>query len=1125
MPFVPGNNLRSHIQWLLGAEAHIPQVADIGPTVHVSVIPSTILQLLPKAVEDVACAESSDMPAWPLLSADRDRSVSSQSCIRSLAHTEAHLYEPISSTKNASITGPLTPANCNVLNTRKELKTPSSKVISEPSPFILTIDLSSDDMEDIGHTSETEDPPLRRVRDSPRNSPSKRLRPRKGGAGTTIENLANSGEHRTVSSIPQVGSVAASLNEHEIPDSEDEFDVDMVPGTYPDLLAEENTKEQSEIALEKIFADDISVNVNEKAASTSFATTITATGQDVALTQSLRCPQKNKEDGISVDKRIQESLKNDLLSVMGTCMAILEQSLAVATDWSRPETDRKAECEQLMPEFNRVHKIWQTCEANLRNYENSCRPESATYYQTSSQHEERQVTGFQDRDDSMYLESLPSPELADYDPDFHEQRSGDYGEIPTTNGNAFIDIHDDINLGPDMDLGSEYIGSSPTKPLTVVDDEPEIQVPSTQATLSNRITVLGIDDAGFGNTYMNPAKQMAHLADCDINNAQMRYEWSREVCNVLRNVFKLPGFRHNQLEAINATLSGKDVFVLMPTGGGKSLCYQLPALVYGGKTKGTTIVISPLISLMQDQVEHLLEKGIRAAMVSSRGEAGERRNTFQQLKSGELSLLYVSPEMLTTNSQLRNVISSLYQRDCLARIVIDEAHCVSSWGHDFRPDYKQLGQFKKDYPNVPLMALTATANERVRLDVAFNLNITGCALFTQSFNRPNLYYEVRDKQRDVLEEIKELMQVKYPGKSGIIYCHSKNSCEETATKLNRLGLKVTYYHAGMDPEERVQVQIGWQEGRYQAICATVAFGMGIDKADVRFVVHYTLPRNLEGYYQETGRAGRDGLPSECILYYAYRDATSIMTMIDRDKDIDYDTKEKQRTFLKQVLQYCENQTDCRRHQVLQYFNEKFDSKDCHNQCDNCRIAAVCEFETRDITEITKDIIRTILAIQDDNVTLLHCMDVFRGARTAKVQGAGHNNAPGYAAGKDVERTDMERIFHHLVAQSILRETAIVNRSGYASSYLRAGSRASFFLSGNERLSLTFLKSGGAKKSKPPPKPVNSASDVAVSKSKVTKSKSTKTLNKTSRPRFGMAKGQYRRINKTATTTSFRSRTL
>ncbi|KAK9240629.1 hypothetical protein V1525DRAFT_353098 [Lipomyces kononenkoae] len=1107
MPCNPENNLRVHVKWLVDAKANIAHFADIGLTIHAPEVPSALLQLLPNAAEDKAYMEGTEIPARHLLAMSRDDSGSSQRSIHYSLQPDHPLCESTSGSRNTSTYGPLTPVNYNALNSRKDITMSALKINAESPLSVLRIDLSSDDIEDTSNDSEKA-AVHRRTRDSPRKSPSKRRRPRAGGAGTIVEDDSILDDSLTVPCIPE-NRPAARNYPVEVQDLDGEFvDVDMVPGTYPDLVAEEKSNEQVAISLNNLFADDDSCTTTNISAKTATSSVDTAT---IVTPCTLRRNEKEKEYGGSVGTRTEERLKDALLSAMGACMAILEQSVAIATDWSRPEAERKAEYEQLIPEFNRAHAIWQTSEANLRNYESSCRKQSVPYTQPLQPADEQMDQELHGENDGMYLESLPSPEDADFNLTAYEEKIDEY---PQTNGDEFIDIYDDINAGLDLDMGSEYFGSSPAKQLADAHDVPEIQVRSTQTTFPNRITVLDDSDDEFGNAYVNPAKQMARVGVYDSTDSEMCYEWSREVCSVLRDVFKLPGFRRNQLEAINATLAGRDVFVLMPTGGGKSLCYQLPALVFGGKTKGTTIVISPLISLMQDQVEHLLEKGIKAAMVSSRGDAAARRNTFQQLKSGDLSLLYVSPEMLTTNSQLRNVISSLYHRNSLARIVIDEAHCVSSWGHDFRPDYKQLGQFKEDFPNVPLIALTATANERVRLDIVFNLKITGCALFTQSFNRPNLYYEVRDKQRDVLAEIKELMKVKYPGKSGIIYCHSKNSCEETATKLNRLGLKVTYYHAGMDPEERLQVQIGWQEGRYQAICATVAFGMGIDKADVRFVIHYTLPRNLEGYYQETGRAGRDGLPSECILYYAYRDATSIMTMIDRDKDIDYDTKEKQRTFLKQVLQYCENQTDCRRHQVLQYFNEKFDSKDCRNQCDNCRIATVCEFETRDITEVTKDIIRTVLAIQGDNVTMLHCMDVFRGAKTAKIQGAGHNNVPGYAAGKDVDRTDMERIFHHLVAQSILKESAVVNRSGFATSYLRVGSRGVALLSGTEKLSLTFLKNGAAKKSKLPAKPVNSASNSSGPKPKATKS--TKSSSRTNRSRFGVANAQYRRITKQST---------
>lgn len=616
---------------------------------------------------------------------------------------------------------------------------------------------------------------------------------------------------------------------------------------------------------------------------------------------------------------------------------------------------------------------------------------------------------------------------------------------------------------------------------------------------------------------------MAHSGVYNRNDSEMCHPWSQEVCQVLSSVFKLPGFRHNQLEAINATISGKDVFVLMPTGGGKSLCYQLPALIYGGKTRGTTIVISPLISLMQDQVAHLVAKGIKAGMINSRGDTEERKNMYRLLNSGNLSLLYISPEMLNTSGQLKNSISRLHKNGLLARIVIDEAHCVSSWGHDFRPDYKELGVFRREYPDVPMIALTATANDRVQLDVKHNLGLVDPAFFKQSFNRPNLLYEVKEKGRDILNEIRDLMRIKYPGKSGIIYCHSKMSCEQTAQKLQKFGLRVTHYHAGMTPEERMDVQAKWQEGTLQAICATIAFGMGIDKANVRFVVHYTLPRTLEGYYQETGRAGRDGLYSECILYYAYRDASTMMTMIDRD-DTDFQTKEKQRSFLKQVVQYCENKTDCRRLQVLRYFNEAFESEDCHKACDNCRTSNSADYEERDVTDVAKNIICVVRQLQEENVTMLYCIDVFRGAKTNKVQSAGHDSVEGYGAGRGLDRTDIERIFHHLVTEDALKEMSSVNRAGFASSYLKTGGQASAFLSGYKRLSMPFPKKSSRARSTAKAATVSRArasNDTAISSSNVAQRKSTTRATKSAAK---TAKGGFRKFKNTARFRSTMKRT-
>ncbi|KAK9470462.1 uncharacterized protein V1510DRAFT_405004 [Dipodascopsis tothii] len=753
-----------------------------------------------------------------------------------------------------------------------------------------------------------------------------------------------------------------------------------------------------------------------------------------------------------IDSMSRQELEFELQSLSFMRIDLLEQRLSVAEDPAKSDADKLAARARLCPEYERVSRLWMQCQLRLRQmrYERPAEP-AAPAGRTDSfvpqTNYTSQATPAMREAARPVRAAAPSYAPVEYiDPDeyyeddayladdIHEIEDDDFiadGYVPdeqpsSSNTDRPVRPAPETAYDFSFDIGSDYLGSSPVRPCLIDDDVQAVQMAP-------------------------PAPTQSEPAD----PRELQYAWSGEVMTTLSSVFKLPGFRHNQLEAINATLAGRDVFVLMPTGGGKSLCYQLPALVRGGRTKGTTIVISPLISLMQDQVSHLLAKGIRASMINSRGDAEERKRAFQALMDGELNLLYISPEMLTSSAQIRRAIQQLHGQRQLARIVIDEAHCVSSWGHDFRPDYKQLGLFKKEYGDIPVMALTATANDRVQLDIRQNLGMVDCAFFKQSFNRPNLFYVVREKKKDVLGEIAELMKTKYPRKSGIIYCHSKNSCETTAKKLRQYGIRITHYHAGMNPDERLAVQEGWQQGRYQAICATVAFGMGIDKADVRYVVHYTLPRNLEGYYQETGRAGRDGSPSECVLYYAYRDAASMMTMIDRDKDIDYTTKEKQRSYLKQVIQYCENRIDCRRAQVLRYFNEAFEPAACAKTCDNCQNTAAAAYEETDVTEMAMQVIRLVQDVQHENVTMIYCMDIFRGAKTAKIQNAGHATAAGYAVGKAMERIDIERLFHKLVTEDALREFSIFNKAGYAASYIKAGPKAAQFLSGSRRLRMAF----------------------------------------------------------------------
>lgn len=536
-----------------------------------------------------------------------------------------------------------------------------------------------------------------------------------------------------------------------------------------------------------------------------------------------------------------------------------------------------------------------------------------------------------------------------------------------------------------------------------------------------------------------------------------------DVYTVLNKVFKLEGFRQNQLEAITSTLSGKDVFVLMPTGGGKSLCYQLPALIKSGKTRGVTIVVSPLISLMQDQVQHLLAKDIKAGMISSKGTHEEKKATMDLFRNCLLDLVYLSPEMINSSQQIQRIITTLYNNNQLARVVVDEAHCVSSWGHDFRPDYKGMNIFKRNYPRVPVMALTATANDKVRMDIIHHLQMDNPKFLKQSFNRTNLFYEIKWKSANFLESIKNYIQNNYKGKTGIIYCHSKHSCEQTSQKLNDWGIKSAFYHAGMAPNDRFQIQTLWQQNKLQLICATIAFGMGIDKPDVRFVIHLFLPRTLEGYYQETGRAGRDGKPSECIMLYSYKDARLLQSMIQRDEELDREGKESHLAKLRQVVQYCENTTDCRRKQVLHYFNELFDPLNCKKQCDNCKNSSSTKSVERDVTHQCRDILNMVQLMEGDKVTVLHCQDVYKGSSHSKIMKMGHNTNPFHGKGKDLDKTDVERIFFYLLSEDCLKEYQIM-KGGFASSYVRLGALASLVTRGSKKIKISFSENSRARSS-------------------------------------------------------------
>src|SRR5258708_14744893 len=389
---------------------------------------------------------------------------------------------------------------------------------------------------------------------------------------------------------------------------------------------------------------------------------------------------------------------------------------------------------------------------------------------------------------------------------------------------------------------------------------------------------------------------------------------------ILKQYFGFTSFRPLQEQIISDALADKDVFALLPTGGGKSLCFPLPAFVRPGLTR----VGSPLIALVKDQVDALQASGVPATFLNSSLAPGESRPRLRGLHKGEYRLLYVAPERI----MLAGFLSDL-QRWNVNLLAIDEAHCISEWGHDFRPEYRQLAELRALFPNASMMALTATATERVRADILKQLKLRDPRCYVASFNRPNLTYRVLPKNKPY-EQVLEFLRGR-PRESGIIYCQARKTADSVASRLNEDGVKAKLYHAGLTPDERSRHQDLFIRDEVRVICATIAFGMGINKPNVRFVLHYDLPKNVEGYYQETGRAGRDGLPSECVLLFSAGDVVKYSQFIDEKTD----PKEKQiaRAQLQQITHYAESAT-CRRRELLAYFCENYEPESC-DECDNC----------------------------------------------------------------------------------------------------------------------------------------------------------------------------------------------
>jgi ATP-dependent DNA helicase RecQ len=490
------------------------------------------------------------------------------------------------------------------------------------------------------------------------------------------------------------------------------------------------------------------------------------------------------------------------------------------------------------------------------------------------------------------------------------------------------------------------------------------------------------------------------------------------ISSILKNTFGYDTFRPLQREVIENVMARRDTLAVMPTGGGKSLCYQIPSLLFDG----LTVVVSPLISLMKDQVEQLRAFGVPALFLNSSLSPQEYQENMDYIKRGEVKLLYVAPETLLT-VRILSLLSSL-QVDCLT---IDEAHCISEWGHDFRPEYRQIVEIRKRFPNAVCLALTATATARVRQDIRTTLKFTTTNEFIASFNRENLYIEVVNK-RDPIGQTVQILE-RFKDQSGIIYCFSRKQVDELAAYLASKGYSVRPYHAGLEDLERRKNQEAFIRDDAQIIVATIAFGMGINKPNVRFVIHFDLPKSIEGYYQEIGRAGRDGLPAQCILLYSYSDAAKINYFIDQKE------RNEQRVaieHLNAIVRYAEDEMTCRRKPLLNYFGESFQADTCSN-CDNCTSAPT---QLTDITIFAQKFLSCVKRA-DEKFGAGHIADILLGSKNEKVLRWEHDKLSTYGIGTELTKKQWMHIARQLLTMGYLRQEGEYHTLGLTARALEA----------------------------------------------------------------------------------------
>ncbi|MGH0134757.1 UNVERIFIED_CONTAM: hypothetical protein FKN15_006930 [Acipenser sinensis] len=519
------------------------------------------------------------------------------------------------------------------------------------------------------------------------------------------------------------------------------------------------------------------------------------------------------------------------------------------------------------------------------------------------------------------------------------------------------------------------------------------------------------------------------------------FPWSKKVQKAL-GMFKLSAFRPLQLKTINITMSGRDVFLIMPTGGGKSLCYQLPA----GCSEGFTLVIAPLVSLIEDQLMNLEKLGISAATINASSSKEHVKSVQNAMldRTSDMKLLYVTPEKIAKSKMFMSKLEKAYHAGRLTRIAVDEVHCCSQWGHDFRPDYKVLGILKRQFPSVPLIGLTATATKSVLKDCEEILCLKDTITLSASFNRPNLYYEVRLKPsstEDFTEDIVKLINKRYKDQSGIIYCFSQKDSEYVSVNLQKMGIKAKPYHANMEATEKSSVHNEWTENKLQVVVATVAFGMGIDKPNVRFVIHHTMSKSMENYYQESGRAGRDDWNADCILYYSFVDIFKVSSMVVMEK------VGQQKLY--QMVSYCQDATRCRRVLIAKHFDEVWDTKHCNKMCDQC-----CHnpsSESVDVADHCRDLLQILQQAQqmDEKLTPLKTIDSWMGKGAAK-----HRVL--CVPPSSLPRLEMEMIITQLLVQQYLRQD--FSFTPYTTiSYIKSGPKADLLKNEKHKIMMQMKK--------------------------------------------------------------------